>query len=72
MEGGAQVLGAFFEAKLVDKFYFFYAPMFLGGKEAPGVLGGRGIARLHDALQTRDITIRRVGSDLLLEGYLGK
>ena len=70
VEGGAQVLGAFFEAKLVDKFYFFYAPLFLGGKEAPGVLAGPGIARLQDAPQARDFTIRRLGADLLIFGYL--
>ena len=70
VEGGAEVLGAFFEQKLVDKFYFFYAPLFLGGQEAPGVLGGPGIARLKDAPQARDFTIRRLGADLLIFGYL--
>ncbi len=70
VEGGAQVLGAFFEAKLVDKFYFFYAPLFLGGKEAPGVLGGRGVARLKDAPRARDLAFRRIGQDLLISGYL--
>jgi diaminohydroxyphosphoribosylaminopyrimidine deaminase/5-amino-6-(5-phosphoribosylamino)uracil reductase len=70
VEGGAQVLGAFFEAKLVDKFYFFYAPLFLGGQEAPGVLGGRGIARLKDAERARDLAILRMGQDLLISGYL--
>ena len=40
---------------LVDKFYFLYAPLFLGGKEAPGVLWGRGIARLKDAPRARDL-----------------
>jgi diaminohydroxyphosphoribosylaminopyrimidine deaminase/5-amino-6-(5-phosphoribosylamino)uracil reductase len=70
VEGGAQVLGAFFEQKLVNKFYFFYAPLFLGGQEAPGVLGGRGIDRLQDAERARDLTIRRVGKDILIIGYL--
>jgi len=70
VEGGAEVLGAFFEAKLVDKFYFFYAPLFLGGQEAPSVLGGRGIARLKDAPKVRDIAIRHLGQDLLISGYL--
>jgi diaminohydroxyphosphoribosylaminopyrimidine deaminase/5-amino-6-(5-phosphoribosylamino)uracil reductase len=70
VEGGAEVLGAFFQQKLVNKFYFFYAPMFLGGKEAPGVLGGPGIPRLKDAPQGKDLTIRCLGSDLLIAGYL--
>ena len=70
VEGGAQVLGAFFEEKLVNKFYFFYAPLFLGGKEAPGVLGGRGVTFLRDAPQCREFTIRHLGHDLLISGYL--
>ncbi len=70
VEGGAETLGAFFEQRLVDKFYFFYAPKFLGGQDAPGVLGGQGVTHLKDAPQTRDLTIRRLGSDLLISGYL--
>jgi riboflavin-specific deaminase-like protein len=70
VEGGAQVLGAFFEARLVDKFYFFFAPLFLGGQESPGVLAGPGIPCLKDAPQAKDLTIRRIGPDLLIKGYL--
>jgi riboflavin-specific deaminase-like protein len=70
VEGGAQVLGAFFQAKLVDKFYFFYAPLFLGGQEAPSVLGGRGIDRLKDAPMAKELAISRIGKDILISGYL--
>jgi diaminohydroxyphosphoribosylaminopyrimidine deaminase/5-amino-6-(5-phosphoribosylamino)uracil reductase len=70
VEGGAKVLGAFFAASLVDKFYFFYAPLFLGGSAAPGVLGGPGIPRLQDAPRARDLVIRRLGPDVMLSGYL--
>jgi diaminohydroxyphosphoribosylaminopyrimidine deaminase/5-amino-6-(5-phosphoribosylamino)uracil reductase len=70
VEGGAKVQGAFFEARLVDKFYFFYAPLFLGGQAAPGVLGGPGIPRLKDAPRARDLTLRRLGQDILILGYL--
>ncbi len=70
VEGGAQVLGAFFAQQLVDKFYFFYAPLFLGGQEAPGVLGGRGVAQLIDAPRAADLAIRRIGKDILIMGYL--
>jgi len=70
VEGGAQVLGAFFEASLVDKFYFFFAPLFLGGQDAPGVLAGPGIPRLNDAPRALDLTFRRLGKDLLISGYI--
>ncbi len=70
VEGGAETLGSFFDQKMVDKFYFFYAPKFLGGRNALGVLGGKGVARLQDALPARDLTLRRLGPDLVITGYL--
>jgi len=72
VEGGAEVLGAFFDHHLVDKFYFFYAPKFLGGRQALGVIGGAGVDRLAKAHQARDFTLRRLGPDLLVTGYLEK
>jgi len=70
VEGGATVHGAFFEAGLINKFHLFLAPKLIGGREAPGILGGRGIARLAQAPRVRDLTIRRLGPDLLISGYV--
>jgi diaminohydroxyphosphoribosylaminopyrimidine deaminase / 5-amino-6-(5-phosphoribosylamino)uracil reductase len=70
VEGGAEILGSFFDQKLVQMFHFFYAPKFLGGRTAPGVLGGEGVSRLDGAHQARDLSTRRVGDDLLVSGYL--
>ena len=70
VEGGAETLGAFFDQRLVDKFYFFYAPKFLGGIGASSVLGGHGVSHLKDAPQVRDLAIRRIGHDVLVSGYL--
>ena len=70
VEGGAETLGSFFDQRLVDQFYFFYAPKFLGGRTAPGVLGGEGVTRLVEAHQARKLAIRRIGPDLLISGYL--
>jgi diaminohydroxyphosphoribosylaminopyrimidine deaminase/5-amino-6-(5-phosphoribosylamino)uracil reductase len=70
VEGGAEVLGAFFDQGLVNQFYFFFAPKILGGRQAPGVLGGEGVARLNGAHQANDLTIRRIKQDILITGYL--
>ncbi|MGQ9919961.1 MAG: bifunctional diaminohydroxyphosphoribosylaminopyrimidine deaminase/5-amino-6-(5-phosphoribosylamino)uracil reductase RibD [Desulfobacca sp.] len=70
VEGGAEVHGAFFEAGLIDKFYLFLAPKLIGGRQAPGVFGGQGITRLAEAPSLRELTIRRLGPDLLISGYL--
>ncbi len=70
VEGGAETLGSFFDQRLVDKFYFFYAPKILGGKTAPGMLAGAGVKHLGNALQAKDLEVRKFGPDLLVTGYL--
>jgi diaminohydroxyphosphoribosylaminopyrimidine deaminase/5-amino-6-(5-phosphoribosylamino)uracil reductase len=70
VEGGAEVHGAFFDAGLVDKFHLFLAPKFIGGRQAPGILGGLGIARLDEAPPARHLSIHRLGPDILISGYL--
>jgi len=70
VEGGAETLGTFFDQRAVNQFYFFYAPKILGGQQAPGMVGGQGIIHLGQAHLARDLTIRRVGGDLLVSGYL--
>ena len=71
VEGGGEVHGAFFAANLVDKFHFFLAPKFIGGRNAPGILGGHGIANLKEARQAQKLSIHRLGPDILISGYLG-
>jgi diaminohydroxyphosphoribosylaminopyrimidine deaminase/5-amino-6-(5-phosphoribosylamino)uracil reductase len=66
VEGGGELAGALAEARLVDRVAFFVAPRLLGGREAPGPVGGRGHP-LKDALALSDVTTRRLGDDLLIE-----
>jgi diaminohydroxyphosphoribosylaminopyrimidine deaminase / 5-amino-6-(5-phosphoribosylamino)uracil reductase len=70
VEGGAEVLGSFFDQKLIQMFHFFYAPKLLGGRRARGVLGGHGVLHLQDSPQVKNLRWRRLGPDLLLSGYL--
>lgn len=70
VEGGGETLGSFFDQRLVDQFYFFYAPKILGGKTAPGMLAGAGVKHLGNALQAKDLSVRKLGPDLLVTGYL--
>ena len=70
VEGGAETLGACFDQRLVNRFYFFYAPKILGGEKAPGMVGGHGIVHLGEAHIAKDLRVRRVGGDLLVTGYL--
>ena len=67
MEGGSKVFTSAFNAGLVDKVALFYAPMLIGGRDAPVLIGGTGIATLDDAIALTRITTTRFGDDLLIE-----
>jgi diaminohydroxyphosphoribosylaminopyrimidine deaminase / 5-amino-6-(5-phosphoribosylamino)uracil reductase len=70
-EGGGELGAALLEAGLVDRVAFFLAPRLLGGRTAPGPLGGVGRA-LKEALDVSGLTVRRIGDDLLLEGGVAR
>jgi diaminohydroxyphosphoribosylaminopyrimidine deaminase/5-amino-6-(5-phosphoribosylamino)uracil reductase len=70
VEGGAETLGAFFDQRLVHQFHFFYAPKILGGVKAPAMVGGQGVTHLGEAHIVRNLSIRHLGVDLLVSGYL--
>jgi diaminohydroxyphosphoribosylaminopyrimidine deaminase / 5-amino-6-(5-phosphoribosylamino)uracil reductase len=70
VEGGAETLGAFFDQRLVEQFHFFYAPKILGGVTAPAMVGGQGVTHLGEAHIARNLSLRRLGVDLLVSGYL--
>lgn len=68
IEGGGQVIASAFEAQAVDRFYCIVAPKIIGGKEAPTPVEGAGIASLRRALPIRNVTVSRLGPDLLVRG----
>ena len=68
VEGGGEVLGAFFDQRLIDKVYAVVAPMLIGG-DAQTAVRGRGAQRMADALRLSHTEIERLGDDILLTGY---
>ena len=54
----------------MDRIEFFVAPKIIGGRDAPGPVGGRGRARMGEALRVRDLRVRRIGEDYLMTGYV--
>ncbi len=72
VEGGSEVNGAFLDAGAIDKFYQFLAPKWIGDPKAFGIFGGTGIQDLPDAISLREVRVRKMGEDFLLEGYVGK
>jgi diaminohydroxyphosphoribosylaminopyrimidine deaminase/5-amino-6-(5-phosphoribosylamino)uracil reductase len=70
VEGGAEVHASFLTEGLVDKVFAYVAPRLIGGKDAPGAVGGIGVERLKDAISLRETELVRLGPDLLVSGYV--
>jgi diaminohydroxyphosphoribosylaminopyrimidine deaminase/5-amino-6-(5-phosphoribosylamino)uracil reductase len=69
VEGGSEVAGAFWDAGLVDKLSLIVAPLIIGGRAAPNVIGGNGVTTLADATRLNDISIKTYGDDIEITGY---
>jgi diaminohydroxyphosphoribosylaminopyrimidine deaminase/5-amino-6-(5-phosphoribosylamino)uracil reductase len=65
VEGGAETLGSFFAAGLVDRVAAFLAPRILGGAGAPAAVGGPGFA-LSRTPRLSGVRVEHVGGDLLV------
>ncbi len=70
VEGGAGVLGAFLDARLIDEVHAFIAPKLIGGQQAPFPIGGDGIEKMSDALRLKDMNIETIGGDVYCNGWL--
>ncbi len=70
VEGGGMLIGSLFDEGLVDKIMFFISPKIIGGKDAISSVMGQGISRVERAVKLKDIVLRRLGEDFLIEGYV--
>jgi len=69
VEGGAEVLGSFFDAQAVDEIHAFIAPRIAGGKEKTAV-AGRGVEKIADALSLAEWEIEQLGPDVVIRGIV--
>ena len=65
LEGGATLLGAFFDARRIDRVVAFVAPKLAGGARAPAPIAGAGVKKMDDAPVLAVTRMARVGSDLV-------
>ena len=72
LEGGGTLNGEALRLGLVHKVQAYIAPKLIGGADAHGPVGGAGIAKMADALALENITLTRLGEDLLIEGRIRK
>jgi diaminohydroxyphosphoribosylaminopyrimidine deaminase / 5-amino-6-(5-phosphoribosylamino)uracil reductase len=69
VEGGGEIHASFVGSGCFDRVMVDCAPLLLGGRTAPGPLGGSGFAELAEAARLDDLTARTRGGDLILTGY---
>ncbi len=69
LEGGSILNASMIKEKLVDKVMLFTSPKLLGD-DGKGVVGALGIKELNKVIEIRDINVKKVGKDILVEGYL--
>ncbi|AEF93934.1 riboflavin biosynthesis protein RibD [Desulfotomaculum nigrificans CO-1-SRB] len=69
IEGGGKINGSALAAGIVDKVAWFLAPKIIGGDAAPGPVRGAGIMSLNDATKLYNVSLQRVGEDILITGY---
>lgn len=70
IEGGSTLAFSAIRSGIVDKLITFIAPKLLGGAGAPTPLGGEGYTTMEEAVNLHRISYRKMGHDLMLEGYL--
>ncbi len=72
VEGGAQLLGAFVDARMIDEVWAFIAPKLIGGTSAPSSIGGLGIERLEESVTLNDVRYEFLEHDLLIRGLVDR
>ena len=72
VEGGGTLHGELMRLGLVDRVQAYVAPKLIGGIQAKSPVEGPGIPYMADAQTLTDITITRLGEDVLIEGRIRK
>lgn len=70
VEGGAHVVGSALREKLVDKMYIYIAPKIFGDQKALSSVVGIDAAHVNKAIRLQKITLKEIGNDILIQGYI--
>ncbi|VTR99173.1 bifunctional diaminohydroxyphosphoribosylaminopyrimidine deaminase/5-amino-6-(5-phosphoribosylamino)uracil reductase RibD [Tuwongella immobilis] len=70
VEGGSEILGAFFDAQAIDEVMVFIAPKLVGGRSAPTPIAGTGQPRIPELASLQAVRIDRLGDDCCVRGII--
>jgi diaminohydroxyphosphoribosylaminopyrimidine deaminase/5-amino-6-(5-phosphoribosylamino)uracil reductase len=68
IEGGAGVLGAAFDAGMVNECHVYIAPRIIGGQAALSPIGGQGVECMKEARSLCNLQISSLGDNTYLHG----
>jgi diaminohydroxyphosphoribosylaminopyrimidine deaminase/5-amino-6-(5-phosphoribosylamino)uracil reductase len=70
IEAGSSFNASALKAGIVDKVIFFIAPKIICGKTSIPVVGGDFFMKLDDCIRLSDVSVRKVGEDIMVVGYI--
>jgi diaminohydroxyphosphoribosylaminopyrimidine deaminase/5-amino-6-(5-phosphoribosylamino)uracil reductase len=70
IEGGGTVAANALAEGIVNKLIYFLAPKLLGGSDGKAVFEGKGVEKLADAVTLARMTVTRMDTDILVQGYI--
>jgi diaminohydroxyphosphoribosylaminopyrimidine deaminase/5-amino-6-(5-phosphoribosylamino)uracil reductase len=70
VEGGGEVHASMFDAGVVDEVCVFVAPKVVGGRDAKTPVEGGGLEKMAQALALSEISIERIGDDVVVRGVV--
>jgi diaminohydroxyphosphoribosylaminopyrimidine deaminase/5-amino-6-(5-phosphoribosylamino)uracil reductase len=69
VEGGGELAHGLLRDGLVDKIVFFLAPKIIGGRQAPGPIGGEGVSVVGEAWKVSIDGVFGSGPDIKVVAY---
>jgi diaminohydroxyphosphoribosylaminopyrimidine deaminase/5-amino-6-(5-phosphoribosylamino)uracil reductase len=70
VEGGGETVASALKAGAIDRLHLIMAPKLIGGRLAPSSIGGAGIRSLDNAVRLANLSLRRLGEDILVTADL--
>lgn len=70
IEGGSAINASALSSGIVDKIMMFTASKIIGGTDAVPSFGGKSLSVLSAAKTLRNTSIKSIGNDILIEGYV--
>ncbi len=70
VEGGSEVLGSLHDLRLIDRIYWFFAPIIIGSQQSRSAFGGKGVSQLKQAARLRNFRFEQIGNCWMVRGNI--